>query len=77
MKHDREYNLRASIYLARNRLTHWVNRNTLTSRPEKENLELFVPYKLMRNMEYHEQAVIDMCKKVKVPTIWQHTTFLF
>lgn len=67
----RTYNLRAAIYLARNRLTYWANGNDVDSRPEGEDSDLFIEYTLMRNLEYSDQAVMDMCKKVAVPPLWQ------
>lgn len=77
MSRGREYNLRAAVYLARNRLTHWANGNGPASRPEGEDLDLFVPYTLMRNLQYSDKAVMDMCKEVRVPLLWEDTEELF
>ncbi|KAJ0109769.1 hypothetical protein J7T55_004318 [Diaporthe amygdali] len=77
MSRVREYNLRAAIYLARNRLTHWANGNDVASRPEREDKDLFVEYILMRHLEYPEQAVMNIYKQVMVPALWEDMGKLF
>ncbi|KAK7727356.1 hypothetical protein SLS63_007179 [Diaporthe eres] len=73
MHRCRMYNLRAAIYLARNRLTYWANGNDVESRPEGEEKYLFIEYTLMRNLEYSDQAVMDICRELRVPTLWENT----
>ncbi|KAI7775001.1 hypothetical protein LA080_007471 [Diaporthe eres] len=77
MHRCRMYNLRAAIYLARNRLTYWANGNDVESRPEGEDKDLFIEYALMRNLQYSDQAVMDMCREVRVPTLWENAEELF
>lgn len=77
MHRGRRYNLRAAIYLARNRLTHWANGNDVDSRPEGEDKDLFIEYALMRNLQYSDQAVMDMCREVRVPPLWENAEELF
>ncbi|KAG6361674.1 hypothetical protein INS49_009901 [Diaporthe citri] len=77
MSRGREHNLRAAVYLARNRLTHWANGNDSASRPEGEDTDLFVPYTLMRNLKYSDNAVMDMCREVRVPLLWEDVEELF
>ncbi|KAL1869141.1 hypothetical protein Daus18300_005678 [Diaporthe australafricana] len=77
MQRCREYNLRVAIYLARNRLTHWANGNDVASRPGDKDMELFVPYQLMRNLAYHDPVVMAKCKETPIPGLWVHMTHLF
>ncbi|KAH8776528.1 hypothetical protein F5883DRAFT_518414 [Diaporthe sp. PMI_573] len=70
MSRGREYNLRAAIYLARQRLTCWANGNDVDSRPEGEDKGMFVEYTLMRNLECSDEAAMEMCREVQVPKLW-------
>ncbi|KKY37771.1 hypothetical protein UCDDA912_g02206 [Diaporthe ampelina] len=67
----REHNLQAAVYLARNRLTHWANGNDVKSRPEHEEEVLFVEYDLMRYLECTEESAMVMCRKRKIPALWE------
>ncbi|KAL1857520.1 hypothetical protein Daus18300_010278 [Diaporthe australafricana] len=77
MNRAREYNLRAAIYLARNRLTHWANGNPLNTRPVREDMGIYVDYVLMRNLSYCIPSVLDMCKQLSVPGLWDDMKRLF
>lgn len=68
MSRCRKYNLRAAIYLARNRLTYWTNGDDVKSFPRCEDKDLFVEYKLMRNMECLDKAAME---------IWEGLDHLF
>lgn len=73
MSRCREYNLRAAIHLARNRITCWGNGNGVKSRPKYEDKDLFVEYKLLRNME----AAMKMCREAQVIKLWEGMDHLF
>lgn len=77
MSRCREYNIRAAIYLARNRLTYWANGNDVKSRPKCEDKDLFVEYKLMRNMEHFDKAAMEMCREGQVMELWEGMDHLF
>lgn len=77
MSRGREYNLRAAVYLARNRLTHWANGNDPSTRPLGEDKDLFVPYTLMRNLAYPDQSVMARCKSAEVLPLWQGMDHIF
>lgn len=60
-----------------NRLTHWANGNDTAFHPRSENIDLLVLLTLMYNLNCSDQTIMDMCREVIVPSLWEDMEDLF
>ena len=68
------YNISMGVYIARNRLTHWVNGHSIWTMPRGEHFDLaladFLPIRRANDIYHKAQSAFELLQQDDEPVLW-------